>query len=388
MNRVAIAGAGIAGLTLAVALARRGIDCILCERRPVLSEVGAGIQLSPNATGCLRGLGLLEAVAARSERPEAVRTVSAGSGRTIARVPLGPAAEKRYGAPYLVLARPDLLAVLAAAAAVEPRITLRLDTRVTGAEESRDGVRIATTAGDLSADVLVGADGVESVIRRQVLGGDPALDTGTTAYRATLPAAGLDRGILAETWLWLAPNAHLVHYAMAGQLNLVAVVNEAEREVAGEEWDAAATAAAVRRHLERFAEPARSLLAAAASWRRWPLKIVDPHAQWRKGRIVILGDAAHAMHPFLAQGAAMAIEDAVVLADHIAGGDNPRQALAAFATARRQRVSKAAGEARKNGTIYHLGGAAALARDTTMRLMGENGLIGRLDWVYGWKPGA
>lgn len=389
MTRVAIAGAGIAGLTLAVALARKGIQSDVYERRPVLSEIGAGIQLSPNATACLDRLGLLAPIAARAERPEAVRTVSSGSGRTIARVPLGAAAQQRFGAPYLVLARPDLLAVLAEAAAREPAITLRLGAQVTGMAEERQQLAIETSAGRVTADVLVGADGVESVVRTRILGGAASVDTGITAYRATIPTAGLDRALLAETWLWLAPNAHLVHYAMGGLLNLVAVVKEAEREVAGEEWDAEATAEAVRREFARFAEPARSLFAAAeasaSGWRRWPLRTVDPHAQWRRGRVVVLGDAAHAMQPFLAQGAAMAIEDAMVLADHLAADDNPRQAIAAFAGSRRQRVAKAAGEARRNGGIYHLGGAAALARDTAMRLMGENGLLSRLDWLYGWK---
>ena len=194
--------------------------------------------------------------------------------------------------------------------------------------------------------------------------------------------------MLAETVLWLARDAHLVHYPIAGgtRLNLVAVVEEAPEDRGEIDWNAAGSAAVVARAFGGFAEPARALVAAATDWRRWPLYAVDPAGTWARGRVAILGDAAHAMLPFVAQGAAMAIEDAVVLAAALAEAATVEDGLRDYAARRRPRVGRVVAEAARTGRIYHLAGPAAVARDLAMRLAGGDRLIARLDWLYGWTP--
>lgn len=383
---VIVAGAGIAGLSTAIALARRDIPVVVLERAPVLAEVGAGLQLSPNAVHALAALGLADAVATESVRPSLIRSVNAATGRTIAEIPLD-GAPARYGAPYLVLPRPRLLEVLAMAAAADPRVELRLGCALESVRETADAVVAETAGGAVSGIALIGADGVGSRVRRTVLDGGAARPTGRVAYRATADLAAAPPEAQAETFLWLAPRAHLVHYPIGGRINLVAVVEEAPEADAVVDWDAAATADRVRRHFGGFAEPAASLLAAATEWRRWPLLAARPPA-WTRGRVGLVGDAAHAMLPFLAQGAAMAIEDAVVLAARLAAAPTIAAGLAATERERRPRVERVVAEAARSGRIYHLAGPLAAARDAAMRLAGGPRLIARLDWLYGWRPPA
>jgi salicylate hydroxylase len=401
---VVVAGAGIAGLATAIALARRGIAVEIIERAARLAEIGAGLQLSPNAVHALDLLGLREAVSAVAVAPEAVRIASVARGRPIARVPLGDGAAKRHGAPYWLVARADLQAVLLAAAAAQPNIRLTLSSPVTGLHEEPTGVRVVTPAGETVARALVGADGVGSIVRAAI-GGGAAMPTGKVAFRATAPvaAAAAIGGVRlsGDAWIWLSPRAHLVHYPMHGgeRLNLVAVAEATADEGQnggngangnGGEWNHAAAAEAVLARFASFPPAVRTLLAAGEDWRRWPLATVDPAGLWGRGRTVLIGDAAHAMVPFLAQGAAMAIEDAVVLADHLAGArpDETEAALAAYVRARRERVRQVWAGAARNGDIYHLAGVAAAARDTALSLAPPGLLLAGFDWLYGWRPAA
>jgi salicylate hydroxylase len=406
---VVVAGAGIAGLAAALALARRGMAVEVVERAAALAEIGAGLQLSPNAVHALDRLGLRAAIAAVAVSPEAVRLASAARGRAIARVPLGDSAVRRHGAPYLLVARADLQAVLLSAVAAEPRIRLTLASPLTGVREEAGGVRVETATGDILARALVGADGVRSSVRAAV-GGGPAVPTGKVAFRATAPRAAAEplggAALGEDAWIWLSPRAHLVHYPMRGgaRVNLVAVAEASADERPnggngangngangnGGEWDHAAAAEAVLRRFGDFPQAVRALLAAGEDWRRWPLATVDPAGPWQRGRAVLIGDAAHAMVPFLAQGAAMAIEDAVVLADHLAGADSAETgtALAAYARARRERVRQVWAGAARNGDIYHLAGLAAAARDTALSLAPPSLLLAGFDWLYGWRPAA
>lgn len=402
---VVVAGAGIAGLATAIALARRGIAVEVIERAARLAEIGAGLQLSPNAVHALDRLGLREAVSAVAVAPEAVRIASVARGRPIARVPLGDGAARRHGAPYWLVARADLQAVLLAAATAEPNIRLTLSCPVTALHEEPGGVRVVTPAGEIVARALVGADGVGSVVRAAI-GGTAAVPTGKVAFRATAPveaAAAIGGVRLSEdAWIWLSPRAHLVHYPMHGgaRLNLVAVAEATADEGPnggngngngnGGEWNHAAAAEAVLARFAGFPPAVRALLAAGEDWRRWPLSTVDPAGLWWRGRTVLIGDAAHAMVPFLAQGAAMAIEDAVVIADHLAGarGDETEAALAAYGRARRERVRQVWAGAARNGDIYHLAGVAAAARDTALSLAPPGLLLAGFDWLYGWRPAA
>lgn len=401
---VVVAGAGIAGLAAALALARRGIAVEIVERTARLAEIGAGLQLSPNAVHALDRLGLRDAVSAVAVAPEAVRIASVARGRPIARVPLGDGAARRHGAPYLLVARADLQAVLLAATTAEPTIRLTLSCPITGFEEASGGLTVATSAGPLTARALIGADGVRSAVRAAI-GGGAAVPTGKVAFRATAPAgaaAAVGGARLSEdAWIWLSPRAHLVHYPVLGgaRVNLVAVAeaNADERPSGngdgngnGGEWDHAAASEAVLARFAGFPPAVRALLSAGEDWRRWPLSTVDPAGPWRRGRTVLIGDAAHAMVPFLAQGAAMAIEDAVVLADHLAdaGTEGTEAALAAYVRSRRERVRQVWAGAARNGDIYHLSGVAAAARDAALSLAPPRLLLAGFDWLYGWRPAA
>ncbi|WP_439529831.1 FAD-dependent oxidoreductase [Pannonibacter sp.] len=385
---VAVIGAGIGGLTAALCLARAGYRVELLERTERLAEVGAGLQLSPNALGVLAGFGLLPALEAKAAEPATVRIRSARNGRDLARVPLGPVARERYGLPYLVLHRADLQKVLLEAVSTSPAITLTLGAMLADVVQTGTGIEAQiTTANEsrkLSACALIGADGVRSEVRQRVMRGPEARFSGRTAYRATLPASAVPDELMTETGLWLGPKAHLVHYPVRSgrEFNLVALVEE--------NWDAEGWSEPADRDalLRRFADwPAeiRAVMQLPDVWLRWALCAVDADRPWAKGRIALLGDAAHAMLPFAAQGAAMAIEDAAVLGRVMQGAKDIPAALAAYQQQRQPRATQVQQAASTNATIYHMAWPASLARDTVLRASSPERLLRRMDWIYGWR---
>ncbi len=390
---VVVIGAGIAGLTLSLCLARAGVRVTVIDKAPELREVGAGLQLSPNASSILFHLGLGSALDATGVRPEAVTIRDGASGRMILRMPLGDAMVERYGAPYIVIHRADLQGTLLEAVEQEPRVTLHLGVNVTSIHEDEAGVVVdGVEAGELvrfAGAVLVGADGVRSMVRATVVGGGPATYTGRTAWRATFEAEGFFAQSFRhnETGLWLGRHAHLVHYAIdAGrEINLVAAIDDAWNE---EGWDAPGDPAQVQTAFRDWPEPVRKLIAMPDSWRKWALCEAPRDTPWTKGRTVLIGDAVHGMPPFVAQGAAMAIEDARVLSGVLAAGfgDDIEERLMRFAEGRKARTDKVAAAARRNGFVYHLGGAPAKARNLGMRLLGAERLANNMDWIYGWRP--
>lgn len=391
-----IVGAGIAGLTTALALARRGLGSVILERAPVLSEVGAGIQLSPNASGILQSLGLGPALDRVGVRPEAiVLRDAAGEGRTIVRLPLGTAVEARHGAPYLVVHRADLQAALLEAVQREPLVRLHLGSTLEAVEDTGDGVVVRAWCGAaehrIEGSLVVGADGIWSAVRVKVLGGPGGRYSGRTAWRATLPASAVPSGFEMNrtTGLWLGPRAHLVHYPIrAGrEVNVVACVDD---DWIDERWDVVGDPADLARAFRGWPPAIRDgLLAAPTTWRKWALCMVPPQTVWTRGSIALIGDAAHAMLPFAAQGGAMAIEDAAVLARHVASAGKPMaDRLAAYAAERRPRTSAVVDTARRNATVYHLSGLAAGARNIALRVLGSGGMMRQMDWIWGWKdPG-
>jgi salicylate hydroxylase len=406
-DRVLIAGAGIGGLAAGLALARRGIAVTLFEQAERLEETGAGagIQLAPNATGLLIALGLAERLKPAIVAPAAIRLRAARSGRDIAVMPLAGIAA-RLGAPYWVIHRADLQAALREAAAGEPRIALMLGARVDGFTIEADGVRASVrrgeTAGEYAGSVLIGADGLWSSLRARL--GDPAPPrfANRTAWRAMLPAAGLPPHLREpEVTLWLGAGGHLVHYPIRGgsAVNIVAVARDAPAGAGGgwqsQSWN---TSAARDEVLARFpatcwAADAGALLAAPERWQKWALYDRPPSARSApsrhlgRGPVTLLGDAAHPMLPFLAQGAAMAIEDGAVLAAGLAHtpGD-PQRALRAYEAVRRQRTARLQGGARRNDLLYHFGWPSGAIRDAVLRLIGGERLLARYDWIFGWRP--
>ena len=393
--RLLIAGAGIGGLTAALALARIGAEITIVERADALTEAGAGLQLSPNATRVLARLGVLDAVAAVASRPAGIRVRSAHSGRAVSFMPLADA-EQRWGAPYLVARRADLQRVLAEAVAAEPAITLELGTALAGFGTTRGSV-VATVAHGLvkqsiEADALIGADGIRSLVRARLVGEgteNDALDApqelGRTAWRALVPAAAAPEALRnAETGLWLGRDAHLVHYTIAGGtlLNVVAITRDTT-PAAPDLWSQPGDAATLQARFSHWHRLARTLIDAAPSWTTWPLFDRAPLPAWSAGPIALLGDAAHPILPFFAQGAAQAIEDAAALAQALAGTRDIPAALAAYSAARVARATRVQTASRELGRIYHLSGPAAAARNLAMRLAGPRKLMARYDWVYG-----
>jgi salicylate hydroxylase len=372
--RIAVAGAGIAGLTAASALAQRGFSVEVFEQAANLAEIGAGIQLSPNAMAALAELGVSAGLRG-TVSPQAIDIRDAVSGRRLARIPLGQTARNRYGAPYCLVHRADLQAALLAAVGRDHRISIRLGVGVEGASDTAQGVSIEAAGRRLSADILVAADGVHSRLRQAVFGHPGAQPLPRHAWRATLPAADVPPAIpLDSTVLWLGPGAHLVHYPLRGgaELNVVAIAG-------GPALPAPPVAG--------FAAPAGDLIAAIAGWTSWPLAEVDAALPWTRGRTVLIGDAAHGMPPSAAQGGAQAIEDAWVLARSLAAQpSNPSAALSAYERERRPRVERVVREARRNLTLYNMGGVGRLARNLAIAGLPPRAHLARLNWLYGWKP--
>lgn len=384
---IIVAGAGIGGLTAALALAARGFETIVLERETVLQDVGAGLQLSPNASRILIELGLESLLASRLVAPQAVRVMSVRAGRQIASIPLADA-QQRYGAPYWLLRRPDLQAALVAKVLAHSRIDLRLGTPFENFTADDGGVTVtARTASGLrqeNALALIGADGVWSGVRSQLFPKIQPRFTGRIAWRGTCEAARLPRFESRHVLLWMGPDAHLVVYPLADgrQVNLVAVTTGTWDRPG---WSEPGDPAEVARAFAAWPDAARNLIGAVESWRRWALFGMPDGGVWGQGRIALLGDAAHAMLPFAAQGAGMAIEDAAMLSNCIADDSDMTSALARYAQIRSPRTGRVQRTARRNGDIYHLRGPMALARDQVIGWLGGPALLSRQDWIYGWR---
>ncbi|MAA97137.1 MAG: monooxygenase [Stappia sp.] len=384
-----IAGAGIGGLTTAVALSRRSIPSVVVEQAEELAPVGSGLQLSPNAVHVLRRLGLEEALLRHAVAPRAVSIQGGESGRTIAEVPLGATAVERYGAPYLVIHRADLQGVLHEAAKLSAGITLTFGTGLVDARQTEGRVRLTTERNGLS-DILAGsglvaADGVWSTVRRKVMNIRQAVYSGRTAYRAVIPIDDVPPEWRDVTGLWMGRDAHVVHYPVSAgtRFNIVVVVKEDWRE---ETWSGPADRGALLARFARWSPRCRGLLERPESWLKWALCGMDPGMRWVDGRVALLGDAAHAMLPFAAQGAAMSIEDADALARAMETAGDVPEAFAAYEAARHGRAERVLRLARENDRIYHMSGPMAFARDMVMRTLSPERLLARLDWLYGWQP--
>ena len=387
---IIIAGAGIGGLTAALALSEKGHHVIVVERAAELAEVGAGLQLSPNACRVLVNLGVLELLDQKAVAPQSLRIFSARSGNEITRIALGKQIAARYGAPYLVIHRADLQHALFDKAKAQERISFRFNSEIIDCDRAPGAdlncrIRLTNDLERISAKALIGADGVWSKTRNRIPGHAEAAYSGLTAYRATLPADEVDKAFLTDTGLWLGPNAHLVHYPIRGgkEFNLVGLVPEKWTE---EGWSATANRQQFLRHFQKWSPRLTTLLEKPDTWLKWALCGVNANRPWTDGKLTLLGDAAHAMLPFAAQGAAMAIEDAAVLASLFPTTTNDISAVfKAYESVRKPRVIKVQQTAVENGRIYHLSGPMAFGRDTVMRLMPPEKLSARQDWIYGWK---
>jgi salicylate hydroxylase len=388
---VAVAGAGIGGLAAALTLARSGQRVTVVERRTGFTELGAGLQLSPNASRLLVDLGLGPALRRMAGEPDRVVVRSLRSGRMIGAVALGSFMRERFGAPYWVVQRSDLQTVLLDAVRSEPAIRLAVGREVEGARDGADGVslRLGTSRGEetLATDLAVGADGVWSKLRASL--GDtraPAF-RGAVAWRATMERAEAPPELSGnETGLWLGPAGHVVHYPIAGGrlLNVVAIERR-DRPVEG--WSAPGRREDLLARLAGAAPLLRALLEKPPAWLLWSLYDL-PARTMARGRIALIGDAAHPILPFLAQGAALAVEDAAMLAGALSRFASVPEALKAYEAYRLPRAREVQRQARRNGRIYHAGSLVAFARDRVMRHLGPEGMTERYAWLYGWRGGA
>ncbi len=391
-----VAGAGIGGLTAALALAAQGFRVVVLEKAERLEEVGAGLQLSPNASRILIGLGLQPRLAARAVIPEAVSLMSARTGAEITRLPLGEAASLRAGAPYWVVHRADLQAALQGEVNAHPDIELRLGCQFEDVAPHAKGLSVLQRSGSFRqpelALALVGADGIWSAVRHHLFPQVQPRFSGLIAWRGTFDTTQLPREQTSRRiQLWMGANAHLVAYPISGgrQTNLVAVVPGTWNSPG---WSAQADARELKNAFSEAGWPntTRMMIGVVDDWKKWALFTLPDGGEWTQGTIALLGDAVHAMLPFAAQGAGMAIEDAAVLAKCLgeSGGETPASlasALRRYARLRRARVARVQRAARQQGRIYHLWGPAALARDLAIKAMGPRRVLTRQDWIYDWR---
>jgi salicylate hydroxylase len=385
---ILIAGAGIGGLAAAIALARAGFRPLVLERARQLAEIGAGIQLTPNASRALDRLGVLGAVRKRAVAAKRVIVGDGRSGSTLAESSLADA-EARFGAPWLVTLRADLQHVLLEAAQDIVDIEIMYSAEVTDfAAHARGTTALVTRNGKSEEEIgigLIGADGLWSKMRERLHGERAPVFHNLVAWRALLPARDLPPAFSEPvTRLWLGPKAHLVHYPVndGTQINVVAIFRDAWR---AESWNEPATISEIPKLFERWSHMPRDLLAAAKSFQRWALADREPLKRWGEGRVTLLGDAAHPTLPTLAQGAGAALEDAVAIARHLAHRDDPADAFRSYEAERAERTARMQRGARFNARIYHAGGPLRWARDLKLRWDGEK-LIDRNAWIYRYRP--
>jgi salicylate hydroxylase len=393
---IIVAGAGIGGLTAALSLAAKGFRVVILEKAERLEEAGAGLQLSPNASRILVDLGLRSRLAPRAVTPEAVNIISARAGGEIARLPLGEAASLQAGAPYWVIHRADLQNALLAEVNSHPDIDLRLGCQFEDVAAHARGLTVVQRCGNARqqelAAALIGADGIWSAVRRHLFPEVQPQFSGLVAWRGTLDATTLPREYTSpRVQLWMGPDAHLVAYPIsaARQVNVVAIVPGTWNRPG---WSAPGDANDLKNAFasQRWPSTARMLIGAVDGWRRWALFTLPDLGEWTDGAVALLGDAAHAMLPFAAQGAGMAIEDAAVLAKTLS--ESPPDGIAGIPAAlkrygrqRRSRVLRVQRAARQQGRIYHLTGPLALARDLAIRAMGPERMLARQNWIYDWR---
>ncbi len=392
-----LAGGGIGGLAAALAATHAGWDVRLFERAAAFSEVGAGIQLGPNSVRCLQAWGLQKAFQAVAAFPDRLQVRSATTGQALAEMALGAAAVARYGAAYGTVHRADLHGLLREALLRRRSVQLHSGVAIERFAEANDVVRVRTANGrEIEGDALVGADGLWSTVRAQMLADGPPRFSGHLAYRALVPQGGLPKRLrTSQVTAWLGPRLHAVQYPVRrGEMqNLVVIVQGAAPDEL-QSWDHSANAADLTAALAGTCSALQDAIGAVAHsrghWRLWPLcdrPPVSGPADMSRGLVALLGDAAHPMRPYLAQGAGMAIEDAAELQRALAMHDlEIPLRLRRYALNRWQRNARVQARSVRNGQIFHATGLVRFGRDAALRLLGERLLD--VPWLYGSSPVA
>jgi salicylate hydroxylase len=381
-----IAGGGIGGLAAALAIARAGRPVHVLEKAPQFGEIGAGLQLAPNASHALERLGVLDAIAQYAVYPRRLLWRDARSGARVTALDLGEKFRAHYGHPYVVMHRGDLLDVLLDACRAEPRIVLEPSREVVDVDEHGDRVRALCTDGTAyEGTALVAADGLWSKLRKLVHDDGEPLAAHYVAYRGTIPVEELWEGAgVDDVTLWTAPGLHFVQYPIRGGklFNQVAVFHSDRYRADSEDWG---TPDELEACFAVGCDPVLAGIARIRRDRRWTMYDREPIAGWSLGRLVLLGDAAHPMLQYLAQGACQALEDAVVLADALAAHDDPAAAFLAYRDRRYLRTARVQFSARLFGEIWHTGDVGATLRDSMLAPRPDDD-FSHVEWLYGWRP--
>ncbi len=385
---VLVAGGGIGGLAAALALVRRGFRVRVLEQSPQIGEIGAGIQLGPNAFHAFDALGVGDKARSRAVYTDYMVMTDAIDEYEVGRIPTGEAFRQRFGNPYAVIHRADVHLSLLEGAQESGMVEFMTSTRVERIEQDGDSVTVIDQNGNRHTGVaLIAADGVKSVVRAQLVG-DGHRVTGHVVYRAVVDQADFPENL---KWnaasVWVGPNCHLVHYPLRGgeQYNVVVTFHSRKQE----EWSVTeGSVDEVRSYFDGISEKARQLIDLPKSWKRWATADREPIGQWSFGRVTLLGDAAHPMTQYMAQGACMALEDAVTLGEALrACGDDFIQAFALYQRSRIARAARVVLSAREMGRIYHAKGVERLVRNDLWRGRKPEQFYDAMQWLYGWNVG-
>lgn len=368
-----IAGGGIGGLTASLCLAKRGFDVTVFEQAAELVAIGAGIQLSPNSTRVLHDLGLEAPLRAFAFLPEGTQFRDWRSGKVIAESVLGETVLQQYGAPYYHIHRGDLLRVLFDAVNSSPNVTLNTGAQVESFNQTPEGVEVKTAQGTFTGDALIGADGIHSAIRAGLWGKQAPNFTGNIAWRALVPTERLPKHLIQPmSTAWWGPGKHFVHYYVRGGalVNCVCVVEKQGWEV--ESWTEPGELSELKADFAGWHDDIQQLIdhADSNSLFKWALYDRAPMPRWGQGRVSLLGDACHPTLPFMAQGAAMSIEDAAVLAGCLGGG-SIENGLVIYENLRRARTTSIQNGSRRNANVFHLSGVKAWLRNRAVRAAGN-----------------
>jgi salicylate hydroxylase len=384
-RNIGVVGGGIGGLTAALCLARAGHNVQVFEQTDESVATGAGIQVSPNAARVLHHLGLQDALMTKGFLPKATQMRSWRSGRVISETTLGDVALERYGAPYYHIHRADLMDMLVSAVSAEPTIRLNVASRITSFSQDATGVRLVAGEHEHQVDLLIGADGIHSSVRACLWGDQQADFTGNVAWRMLVPVNRLPEGLIApNATVWWGPGKHFVHYLVKGgdYVNCVCVVEKAEWQA--ESWVAAGSMSELQADFAGWHDTIQQLLDQTddGTLFKWGLFDRAPMRTWGIDRVSLLGDACHPTLPFMAQGAAMAIEDAAVLANCFSNGADVVAALRRYEDLRKARTAGVQRGSRRNATVFHLSGLKAWLRDRAASKAGKHSM----DRLYRYDP--
>jgi salicylate hydroxylase len=385
-RKVLIIGGGIGGLAAALALARQGIRIELLEQADHIGEIGAGIQLAANAFAAMDALGVGEAARGRAVFTDHLILKDAIDAKDVARVDVGTAYRERFGNPYAVIHRADIHLSILEAVQDHPLIAFRTSTRVEKLEQDAHGVTVTDQRGERhTADAVVGCDGVKSAIRASLLGDEPRV-TGHVVYRAVVDVANMPEDLQVNApVVWAGPHCHLVHYPLRGgqQYNLVVTFHSREQEVWGVRDGSKEE---VLSYFDGIHPLPHQMLDRPTSWKRWATADRDPVERWSFGLATILGDAAHPMTQYVAQGACQALEDAVTLGAAVKEADGDfAAAFQLYEQARIPRTARVLYAARDMGRVYHAKGVDRLVRNSLWTGRSQTQFYDALQWLHGWR---